>query len=42
MLPPGYGYGYAEDPLNAGGFGPNNASIRVKPGPVRTTLIQPR
>jgi hypothetical protein len=41
-LPPGYGYSYADDPLNAGGFGPEDASIRVKPGPVRTTLIRPR
>ena len=37
----GYGYGYADDPLNAGGFGPSDASIRVRPGPVRTTLLRP-
>jgi hypothetical protein len=35
----GYGYSYADDPLNAGGFGPTDASIRVRPGPVRTTII---
>ncbi|HKQ70145.1 MAG TPA: hypothetical protein VJT73_12440 [Polyangiaceae bacterium] len=38
----GYGYEFTDDPLNAGGFGPNDASIRVRPGPVRTTLIRPR
>ena len=27
---------------NAGGFGPNDATIRVRPGPLRTTLIRPR
>ena len=32
----------ADDPLSAGGFGPNDATIRVRPGPVRTTLIRPR
>lgn len=37
-----YGYDFADDPLNAGGFGPNDATIRVRPGPVRTTLIRPR
>ena len=26
----------------AGGFGPSDATIRVRPGPVRTTLIRPR
>ena len=41
-LPPGYGYGFADDPLNAGGFGVDDATIRVRPGPVRTTLIRPR
>jgi hypothetical protein len=41
-LPPGYGYEYGDDPLNAGGFGVDDAMIRVKPGPVRTTVIQPR
>ena len=38
----GYGYDFSDDPLNAGGFGPNDATIRVRPGPVRTTLIPPR
>jgi hypothetical protein len=40
--PDGYGYEFSDDPLNAGGFGPNDATIRVRPGPVRTTLIRPR
>jgi hypothetical protein len=39
---PGYGYEFSDDPLNAGGFGPDDASIRIRPGPVRTTLIRPR
>ena len=38
----GYGYKFEDDPLSAGGFGPNDATIRVRPGPVRTTLIRPR
>ncbi len=38
----GYGYSFDDDPLSAGGFGPNDATIRVRPGPVRTTLIRPR
>jgi|SRR6516162_1211745 hypothetical protein len=37
-----YGYRFEDDPLAAGGFGPNDATIRVRPGPVRTTLIRPR
>jgi hypothetical protein len=37
-----YGYDFEDDPLAAGGFGPNDATIRVRPGPVRTTLIRPR
>jgi hypothetical protein len=41
-LPPGYGYGYADDPLNTGGLAADDAFIRVKPGPVRTTVIRPR
>jgi hypothetical protein len=28
--------------LNAGGFGPNDATIRVRPKAARTTLIRPR
>ena len=38
----GYCYEFSDDPLPAGGFGPNDATIRVRPGPVRTTLIRPR
>jgi hypothetical protein len=30
-----YGYEFSDDPLAAGGFGPNDATIRVRPGPVR-------
>jgi hypothetical protein len=28
-----YGYEFSDDPLSAGGFGPNDATIRVRPGP---------
>ena len=38
----GYGYEFKDDPLAAGGFGPSDATIRIRPGPVRTTLIRPR
>ena len=38
----GYGYEFSDDPLTTSGFGPNDATIRVRPGPVRTTLIRPR
>ena len=38
----GYGYEFGDDPLTAGGLGPNDATIRVRPGPVRRTLIRPR
>jgi hypothetical protein len=38
----GYGYEFSDDPLAAGGFGPSDATIRVRPGPVRQTLIRPR
>lgn len=34
----GYGYEFSDDPLAAGGFGPNDATIRVRPGPMRTDL----
>ena len=27
----GYGYEFSDDPLAAGGFGPNDATIRVRP-----------
>lgn len=38
----GYGYEFTDDPLSAGGFSPNDATLKVRPGPVRTTLIRPR
>ena len=38
----GYGYSFDDDPLSAGGFGPNDATIRVRPRAARTTLIRPR
>ena len=38
----GYGYTFDDDPLAAGGFGPGDATIRVRPKGVRTTLIRPR
>lgn len=33
---------FDDDPLSADGFGPNDVTIRVKPGPVRTTLMRPK
>lgn len=38
--PPGYGYAFADDPLNAGGFGVNDATVQVRPGPVRAIILQ--
>ena len=38
----GYGYEFDDHPLAAGGFGPNDATIRVRPRAARTTLIRPR
>jgi hypothetical protein len=38
----GYGYEFDDDPLNAGGFGPNDATIKVRARAARTTLIRPR
>lgn len=38
----GYGYTFDDDPLNAGGFGPSDATIRVRARAARTTLIRPR
>lgn len=38
----GYGYEFEDDPLAAGGFGPNDATIKVRPRAARTTLIRPR
>ena len=35
-------YEFSDDPLAEGGFGPNDATIRVKPGPVRADLIRPK
>jgi hypothetical protein len=32
---------FEDDPLSAGGFGDSDQTIRVRPGPVRTTLIRP-
>jgi hypothetical protein len=34
-------YRFDDDPLSAGGFGPADATIRVRLGPVRTSLIRP-
>jgi hypothetical protein len=36
----GYGYEFSDDPLAAGGFGPNDATIRVRPGPVRSGDVE--
>lgn len=38
----GYGYEFDDDPLNAGGFSANDATIKVRPRAARTTLIRPR
>jgi hypothetical protein len=38
----GYGYEFDDDPLNAGGFLPGDAIIRVRPGAAKGTLIRPR
>ena len=35
-----YGYEFSDDPMAAGGFGPNDATIRVRPGPVRTSDVE--
>jgi hypothetical protein len=32
----GYGYEFSDDPLASGGFGPNDATVRIRPGPVRS------
>jgi len=37
-----YGYKFDDDPLSAGGFGPGDARIVVRPTAARTTLIRPR
>ena len=33
---------FSDDPLADGGFGPGDATIRVKPGPVRADFIKPK
>ena len=38
----GYEYEFEDDPLNAGGFGADDARIRIRRGAQRTTLIKPR
>lgn len=38
----GYGYVFDDDPLQAGGIGPNDSKIRVRPMAARVTLIRPR
>lgn len=38
----GYGYSFDDDPLNAGGFGPNDETIRVRKKAAQATLIRPR
>lgn len=38
----GYGYAFDDDPLNAGGFGANDLTIKVRKRAARTTLIRPR
>src|SRR4051794_22866653 len=40
--PPPEPYEFSDDPLADGGFGPDDDTIRVKPGPVRTTFIKPK
>jgi|SoiMethySBSTD1v2_1073268.scaffolds.fasta_scaffold74835_4 hypothetical protein len=37
-----YSYQFLDDPLNAGGFGANDARIVVASHAVRATLIRPR
>lgn len=36
----GYGYDFSQDPLTAGGFGPYDATMRVRPGPVRQSDME--
>jgi Domain of unknown function (DUF4157) len=36
------GSDFEDDPLSTGGFGPDDATIRVRPGPVRSTLLRPQ
>jgi tetratricopeptide (TPR) repeat protein len=37
----GYGYEFSDDPLAAPGFGPNDATIRTRPGPARARISDP-
>src|SRR5262249_51233104 len=37
-----HAYNFSDDPLSAGGFGPDDARILVRPQAARTTLIRPR
>jgi hypothetical protein len=37
-----YGYTFDDDPLSAGGFGPNDTVIKVRAKAAKTTLIRPR
>jgi hypothetical protein len=34
-----YGYEFSDDPLAAGGFGPNDATIRLRSGPARVQVL---
>ncbi|MBW2454172.1 MAG: hypothetical protein JRI68_06665 [Deltaproteobacteria bacterium] len=36
----GYGYSFSDDPLTAGGFGPGDATIRTRPGPMHRVAEQ--
>ena len=38
----GYGYRFDDDPLSAGGFGADATTIRVRPTPLRVTLLRLR
>lgn len=38
----GYQVTFRDDPLAAGGIDPNSATINVRKGPMRATLIRPR
>ncbi len=33
---------FKDDPLEAGGLGPNEVGLKIRQGPVRSTLIKPR
>ena len=40
--PGGYQVTFDDDPLGAGGIDPNGATIQVRKGAIRQTLIRPR